>query len=245
VRAVLPLVLSAIPFGILYGALAMEAKLSPGAAIAMSMFVFAGSSQFVGANLVRNLAPVPVIVLTTFVVNLRHALYSATLAPYLKHLGQKWLLPLGFLLTDEAFAVTISRFEGEHGDSPYRHWYMFGAELAMYLNWQACTIIGVLAGSLMGDTAGLGLDFAMSVTFIGIVVPLIRNRPMVVAAVVAGVVALLTFQLENKVGLMLSAAAGITAGYISEVMSPESPVANTSQSHDSGLQTHDLTGETR
>jgi len=215
-RAVLPLVLSAIPFGILYGALAIEAQLSPAAAIAMSMFVFAGSSQFVGAGLVRDLAPIPVIVLTTFIVNLRHALYSATLAPYLKHLGQKWLLPLGFMLTDEAFAVTISRFEGEQGDSPHRHWYMFGAELAMYLNWQVCTIIGVLAGSLMGDTAGLGLDFAMSVTFIGIVVPLIRNRPMVVAAVVAGGVALLTFQLDNKIGLMLAAAAGIAAGYIAE-----------------------------
>ncbi len=220
-RAVLPLVLSAIPFGILYGALAIEAKLSPAAAIGMSMFVFAGSSQFVGAGLVRDLAPIPVIVLTTFIVNLRHALYSATLSPYLKHLGQKWLLPLGFLLTDEAFAVTISRFEGENGASPHRHWYMFGAELAMYINWQVCTIIGVLAGSLMGDTAGLGLDFAMSVTFIGIVVPLIRNRPMVVAAVVAGIVALFTFQMENKVGLMLSAAAGIAAGYISEVMSDE------------------------
>ena len=108
-RAVLPLVLSAIPFGILFGALALEAQLSPAAALAMSMFVFAGSSQFVGANLVKNLAPVPVIVLTTFVVNLRHALYSATLAPYLKHLGQRWLLPLGFLLTDEAFAVSIDR----------------------------------------------------------------------------------------------------------------------------------------
>lgn len=218
-RAVLPLVLSAIPFGILYGALALEANLSPAAALAMSIFVFAGSSQFVGANLVKNLAPIPVIVLTTFVVNLRHALYSATLAPYLKHLGQKWLLPLGFMMTDEAFAVTVSRFEGEHGDSPHRHWYMFGAELAMYVNWQICTIIGIVAGSLMGDTSGLGLEFAMSVTFIGIVVPLIRNRPMVVAAVVAGVVALFTFQLENKIGLMLSATAGIAAGYISEVMS--------------------------
>jgi 4-azaleucine resistance transporter AzlC len=212
-------VLSAIPFGLLYGALGIQAGLSPAATIGMSLFVFAGSSQFVGANLVSALAPIPVIVLTTFIVNLRHALYAATLAPHLKHLGQRWLLPLGFMLTDEAFAVTIQRFEGENGTSPHRHWYVFGAELLMYLNWQVCTVLGVVAGSLMGDASGLGLDFAMSVTFIGIVVPLIRNRPMVAAAVAAGVVALLTYQLENKVGLMLAAAAGIAAGYFTEVWS--------------------------
>lgn len=219
-RAILPLLLSSIPFGLLYGALGIQAGLSPAATVGMSLFVFAGSSQFVGANLVSALAPIPVIVLTTFIVNLRHALYAATLAPHLKHLGQRWLLPLGFMLTDEAFAITVQRFEsGAHAQSPHRHWYMFGAELTMYLNWQVCTVLGVVAGSLMGDASGLGLDFAMSVTFIGIVVPLIRNRPMVAAAVAAGVVALLTYQLENKVGLMLAAAAGIGAGYFTEIWS--------------------------
>jgi 4-azaleucine resistance transporter AzlC len=218
VRAVLPLVLGAIPFGILFGALAIEARLSPMAALGMSMFVFAGSSQFVGATLVKTLAPIPVIVLITLVVNLRHALYSATLAPRLKHLGQRWLLPLGFMLTDEAFAVTVQRFESQHGSSPHRHWYMLGAELAMYLNWQLCTLIGILAGSLLGDTSGLGLDFAMSVTFIGIVVPLIRTRPMLLAALAAGVVSLLTYQWDYKLGLMLAAGAGIAAGFIAETL---------------------------
>jgi 4-azaleucine resistance transporter AzlC len=210
------MILASIPFGILFGALAVEAGLSAAAAVGMSLFVFAGSSQFVGANLVAGMAPLPVIVFITFIVNVRHALYSATLAPHLRHLGQRWLLPLGFMLTDEAFAVTVQRFEGAHGQSPHRHWYMLGAEFAMYVNWQACTVIGIVAGQALGDTSGLGLDFAMSVTFIGIVVPLVRTRPMLLAMVTAGVVALLTYQLDYKLGLILAAVAGIAAGYWAE-----------------------------
>lgn len=216
-RSVIPLILGAIPFGLIYGASAVSVGLSPLATIAMSMFVFAGSSQFIGVNLIGQGATPLLIIMTTFIVNARHALYSASLGPYLSHLPQRWLLPLAFFLTDESFAVTINHFESSDDKPEQRHWFMLGTELAMYTNWQIVTIIGIVVGGVLQE-ANLGLDFAMSVTFIGIVVPLIRSRPMLACAVVAGVVALTFDGLPNKLGLMLAAVAGIGAGYVMELM---------------------------
>ena len=111
VRAQLPILLGTSPFGLIYGILAMEADLPIPIILAMSMIVFAGSSQFIAAELFKTLTPGVIIVLTTFVVNLRHMLYSASLAPYVKHLSKAWKYLLAFLLTDEAYAVTIIRYE--------------------------------------------------------------------------------------------------------------------------------------
>ena len=96
IKATFPLILGAIPFGIIFGAVAVNSGLTPWQAQAMSLFVFAGSAEFIAVGLIaQGLAPA-LIILTTFVVNLRHALYSASLAPYMKHLPQRWLVPLGF-----------------------------------------------------------------------------------------------------------------------------------------------------
>src|SRR5512144_753051 len=107
VRAELPLLIGVFPFGMIYGALALNVGLSAAASQLMSSIVFAGSSQFVTAQLVHEAAPVFVIVLTIAVVNLRHMLYSASLAPYLKNLSLRWKVLLAYLLTDEAYAPTV------------------------------------------------------------------------------------------------------------------------------------------
>jgi 4-azaleucine resistance transporter AzlC len=213
-----PLILGAMPFGIIFGALAINAGLSPAAAMGMSLFVFAGSAQFIGAGLVGQGAALGIIVLTTLVVNLRHALYSASLAPYMQHLPQRWLLPLGFWLTDETYAVVIRHYQ--RGDqSPYKHWYFFGSAVFMYVNWNLCTVIGIVAGQQLEGLAELGLDFAMVVTFIGIVVPLIVNRPMLVCALTAGLAGIVTYNMPNRLGLIVAALVGITAGLLAEIYS--------------------------
>src|SRR5512135_2810064 len=102
-KATFPLIVGAIPFGIIFGALAAASGLSFAATAAMSAFVFAGSAQFIAVGLVAAGTGWPFIVLTTFVVNLRHMLYSATLAPHVKRLPQRWKIPLAFWLTDETF----------------------------------------------------------------------------------------------------------------------------------------------
>jgi len=190
-RDTIPMIVGAIPFGILFGALATSVGLSVFATMAMSLFVFAGSSQFVAATLIGQGVGVAVIVMTTFFVNLRHALYSASLGSYFKGLKQKWLLPLGFFLTDETYAVVIKRVT-ESPESKNHHWYCLGSALAMYINWQLCTVIGITAGKALENLSEWGLEFAMIVTFIGIVVPLITRFPMLVAALVAISVGLLT-----------------------------------------------------
>lgn len=214
-KATIPLILGAMPFGIIFGALGVTNGLSPAATIGMSLFVFAGSAQFIAAGLVGAGAGVGLIVLTTFVVNVRHALYSASLAPFTRHLSQKWLLPLGFWLTDESYAITIIHYNKED-ESPHKHWFFLGSEVAMYSNWQLMTIIGVIMGQSIPDAASWGLDFAMVVTFIGIVVPLIRTRPMLVAALIAAVMGVAFNGLPNKAGLMVASLIGILAGYIME-----------------------------
>lgn len=229
-RAIIPLVIGAIPFGLIYGASARSVGLSPAATIGMSLFVFAGSSQFIAVSLIRDGAMGLLIVLTTFIVNARHALYSASLGPHLSYLPQRWLLPLAFFLTDESFAITAGRFDSEAGKSPHRHWFMLGTELAMYVNWQICTLTGFLVGGLLQD-ANLGFDFAMSVTFIGIVVPLIGTRPMLVSAVVAGTVALLFDGLPNKLGLLIAALAAIIAGYVTESVQNAAQSAGKAEAH--------------
>jgi 4-azaleucine resistance transporter AzlC len=216
VKDTFPLIVGAIPFGIIYGAIAVSNGLSPLATLGLSLFVFAGSSQFIAATLFATGTPIGIIIFTTFIVNLRHALYSASLAPYMKHLSQKWLLPLGFWLTDETYAVVIRRYP-QNDESPYKHWYHFGSALSMYLNWQFVTMIGIFAGQQLVDAQGWGLDFAMLVTFIGIVVPLLITRPMLLCAIVSGVTAVAFAGLPNNLGLMVAAFAGIAAGVGAEL----------------------------
>ena len=118
VKAELPILLGVLPFGMIYGVLALQAGLPPALALAMSSIVFAGSSQFIGTQLMAQGAGGFVIIATTFVVNLRHALYSASVAPFIKHVPLRWKVLLAYLLTDEAYAVTITRFtqpDSRHG----------------------------------------------------------------------------------------------------------------------------------
>jgi len=215
VRATFPLVIGAIPFGIIFGALAVNSGLSVAAAGAMSALVFAGSSQFIAAGLVGSGTNILLIVLTTFVVNLRHALYSVTLAPYMKHLPQRWLAPLAFWLTDESFLVVVERYR-QPDASPSRHWFFLGSALFMYTNWQLCTWIGIFAGRMLPNPGDWGLDFALIVTFIGMIVPGLRNRPVAVSALVAGATALALAGLPNRLGLLGAALAGVLAGALAE-----------------------------
>ena len=176
----------------------------------MSLFVFAGSSQFIALSLLANGTGVAVIVLTTLVVNLRHALYSANLLPHVVRLPQRWRVPLAFFLTDEAFAVVQHRY-ARNDLSPFKHWYHLGSSLAMYGNWLVWTVVGVLVGRAVAGVGSLGLEFAMAATFIGIVVPLLRTRPMLASALAAAV-ALAARGLPYKLGLMLAALAGVVVG---------------------------------
>ena len=213
VRAELPLLIGVFPFGMIYGALALGAGLAPAPAQMMSSMVFAGSAQFITSQLVHEAAPGLVIVLTIAVVNLRHMLYSASLAPYIASLPTRWKVLLSYLLTDEAYAPTILHYE-RNGISPHAHWFWLGAGLTLWICWQTSTALGIFLGAAIPES--WSLDFALPLTFIAMLVPVLRGRPAIAAALSAGVVALLAFSLPYKLGLILAALVGILVGTLLE-----------------------------
>ncbi len=213
VRAELPLLVGVFPFGMIYGALAVSAGLSPASAQMMSSILFAGSAQFAVAQLVHDAAPAVVIIATVAMINLRHMLYSASMAPYLKGLPGRWKGLLAYLLTDEAYAATITYYQASRV-TPTSHWFLLGAGLALWATWQLSSAVGIFLGAAL--PASWPLDFALPVTFIAMVIPTLKGRPMLAAALCSGVAALLAYGLPYKLGFILAAFAGIAAGLLLE-----------------------------
>jgi 4-azaleucine resistance transporter AzlC len=221
VQAEAPLLLGVFPFGVIYGVLALQAGIAALPAQAMSAIVFAGSSQFVFTQLWHDAAPGLVIVLTVFIVNLRHALYSASLAPYVRKLPMRWKVLLSYLLTDEAYAATVVNYKRDEGH-PFGHWFFFGAGLSLWATWQISSAVGVLIGNQITTTLAQVqpyLEFALPLTFIAMLVPALDDRAAVAATIAAGIVVTLAFGLPYKLGLVLAALVGIAAGVIVERLS--------------------------
>ena len=219
VKAEMPILVGVIPFGLIYGILAQDAGLTPLQAQAMSVVVFAGSAQFIMAQLFAIDTPALVIVITAFLVNLRHALYSASLSPYVNYLSQRWKYGLAYFLTDEAYAVTINHYR-EPGELEFKHWYFLGSGLALWSTWQISTAAGILVGSVI--PAALPLDFFIALTFIALVVPNLEDRAGVAAALTAGIISVIAFGLPFRLGLVLAALVGIMAGMLVEGNRPVS-----------------------
>jgi 4-azaleucine resistance transporter AzlC len=209
--AVTPMLLGAVPFGLIYGALAVKAGIPPPLAIAISSIVFAGSAQFMITKLVAVATPGLLIVLSVFIINLRHALYSASLAEKLAHLPVRWKMLLAYLLTDEAYAAAIRRFD--NSDNPQHwHWFLFGTGFGLWFVWQLSCIAGVVLGGRIPEA--WSLDFAGTLTFIAIVVPLLKDRASMGAMAMAGVVAVLAWGLPHKLFIVVAALAGMAAGVL-------------------------------
>ncbi|WP_299026356.1 AzlC family ABC transporter permease [uncultured Thermanaerothrix sp.] len=213
VRNEVPLLIGVAPFGMIYGVIALEAGLSPLQAQAMSVVVFAGSAQFMTVQLLAGMTPALVVILTGFVVNLRHLLYSASVAPWLQGLSSFWKALLAYLLTDEAYAVSIVNYR-HNGQRLGEHWFFLGAGLALWATWQTSTAVGILLGRFVPDT--WGLDFALPLTFIALVVPSLRHAADRLTAVVAGGMAVLLVGLPYKLGLILASLVAIGVGLVWE-----------------------------
>ena len=208
VRDQLPLLLGVVPFGLIFGALAISVGVSPAAAQGFSLFVFAGSAQFIAVSLIGESASALVVIATIALVNLRHALYSASLAPSLAKLGRPWKLALGWLLTDEAFAMASRRYRS--GELENAHWYTLGTGLTLWAAWQISTAVGITLGASLPQ--GLSLDFALPLTFLALVVPSLVDRPTLAAALAAGLLGLALFNLPFRLGLVGATIAGVGLG---------------------------------
>lgn len=225
VAAEAPILLGVLPFGLIFGALALQAGIPPAPALAMSSIVFAGSAQFVATQLFAAGAPAAIVLLSAFVVNLRHLLYSTSVAPYLSRLRPAWKGVLAYLLTDEAYAVAITHYQQTGTPTPAwparggarednRHWFFLGAGLTLWVTWQASTAAGIFLGARIPGS--WNLEFALPMTFLALARPAVTDRATVVAAVTAGIVAVLAYGMPMRLGIVAAAAAGIAAGLLAE-----------------------------
>jgi 4-azaleucine resistance transporter AzlC len=209
-RAGLPLWLGITPYGLAFGLLGPAVGLGVHGTLAMSLLVFAGSAQFIALSLLGAGASYALIVLTTLVVNLRHLLYGASLAPFMRRLTARGQALASFLLTDETYAVVVDRRRREGTVTPG---FYLGVGLLVYFDWALSTAAGLALGGLIPDATALGLDFALPATFIGLLVPQLRSRGAWVALAISAAVTLAAGGLPGRLGILLATVAAATAGW--------------------------------
>lgn len=213
-RIVAPSLVGTIPFGLVTGVAAVAAGLTPLQGIALSFLAFSGIAQLVAIQLIAAGSPLAVTLAAAAVVSLRLLMYSASLAPHVAHLPLRWRVLISYLMTDQSFASTVQRY-GEPGDKRHRHWHFMGASVTLAVTWHLSVIAGVVAGA--GLPAEWSLDFVVVLTFLALLVPAVRRRADLAAAVVAGVAALATLGLPYRLSLVAGSLAGIAIGMAFEM----------------------------
>ncbi len=211
-RGALPILLGVIPFAMICSVAAIGIGLSPFEAAGMSLVVFAGASQLAVLQLISEGALWVVMLFTAWTINLRFTMYSAALAPYLKDEPNYRRLPFIYVLSDQAFGVSMSHFANVMPQNPA--WYFYGAAFAIWLTWIVSAIVGALLGTLV--PASWGLEFAFPLSFMALMFAAIKDRPAVIAAIVGGGSAVLARGLPYNLGLVLAAILGIGAGIFAE-----------------------------
>jgi 4-azaleucine resistance transporter AzlC len=215
--ATLPLWLE--PVGAIYAVSALAAGLDWAQTLAMSLFVFAGAAQFTAVGLFATGASPFTIVLTTLIINARHTLLAASVAPFVRTAGPGSKALLAFQLTDESYAIAMRRWLEGSGSLAYQ----FGTNISMYVSWQLSTIAGILLGNLIPDPAAYGLDLVFPLTFIGLLVPLLKERVSVAVALLAAVLTIGgAILLPGSLYLLL---AGIVASGIGALLSRQTTEA--------------------
>ena len=212
IRATAPILVGVVPFGMIYGVVAVSEGIDRLPAILMSSIVFAGASQIAAAELWGQGAPFAIVVATGLVINLRFLMYSASLAPHMTGLSpwQRWLG--SYLLTDQAYAVSVIRFQ-DHTEL-HRFGFYFGSSIVLWTTWQASSALGVLVG--LQVPASWGLEFSVPLMFLALLVPSLRAPTPVLVAVVSGVAAVALHGLPLHLGLMAAATTGLLVGAVRE-----------------------------
>lgn len=191
-RGSTPILISTIPFAALYGAVAVANGQTVAEATLMSAIVFAGASQLVGIELFGHDVPMWVIVLSIFAVNFRHILYSAAIAPFIRHFSPFQKALSFFLLTDPQFAETLTR--GETGRSVSFAWY-FGFAATIYVGWVATTAVGAFFGSMIGNPAAIGIDVLLPIYFMGLVLGFRRRANFLPVVAVSAAVSIVAYRM--------------------------------------------------
>jgi predicted branched-subunit amino acid permease len=217
-RDIAPMLFGIVPFGMVCGIGALAAGASPIAALAMSMIMFSGAAQIIAVQLLAAGAPFAVILLSCLVVSLRLVMYSAAMAPYLRSLDHRWRNLLSFLLTDQAFAGTLQRFQSSD-DLRANASYFLGSGALLWAIWQIATIAGIVAGQVI--PASWQLDFVVPLCFLAVLVPLLRDRVSILVFAVATVAVIVLDAMPLRLSLICSGLLGIAAGVLGDKVAGE------------------------
>ena len=207
--ACLPLSLAVAPWGLLAGSMAIEANLTPLEGQGLSAIVFAGAAQLVAIGMLKGGANLFSILLTTLLLTSQHLLYGLSMRPVIADLPLRWRLGLGFLLTDEFFALT-----SQYDRQQFNRWYALGVGLCMYVGWNIFTLLGVVLGKSIPGLDQLGLEFSIAATFIALITPIVRNLPTVVCVAVSLLCVVLFSHWHWESAIVLAGLAGMCAGYV-------------------------------
>ena len=210
VRAFVPLIPGVMPFGMVAGIAAVQAGFTPLQSIAFSLIGYAGSAQLIASQMFASHTPTLLIVLATLIVNLRFAMYSASIRPLFGGVPTARRWPLAYGLTDQSYAVVLGRPATETNPVAY----YAGAAAPMWLTWQLGTAVGALLGARI--PASWPLDFAVPLSFIALLAPVLRSRPQMFAAMVSALVAVAAHDLPFRLNLILGALCGIAAGLLAQ-----------------------------
>jgi branched chain amino acid efflux pump len=211
-----PFILVIIPFASLFGLVATEAGLSVVETLTFSIVVIAGAAQFTALQLMQEQAPTLVVIISSLAVNLRMAMYSAALTPYIGA-APLWQRALAAYLTvDQSYVVSVAEYERRPDMSiALRMVYFFGVVTPIVPLWYGFTFIGAYLGAWFPD--GWALDFAIPITFLAMIAPMFRTLAHVVAALVAVAVSLLAAGIPYSLGLMVAGIVGMMAGAQAEL----------------------------
>ena len=185
--AAAPIAVGVVPFGLVAGAAPVEAGLGVAESLGFSVLVFAGASQLAAIDILDNGGVVAVAVLSALMINLRFLMYSASLAPHMAEARVGPRLFVAYLLTDQAYALSLGRFTGREpiAEPRRRLRYYFGVALTFWVTWQAATLLGAIGGGSIPES--IPLDFAIPLAFLALLVPAVTDRPTVAAALIGGI----------------------------------------------------------
>jgi len=183
--------------------------IAPAVAMLISIVVFAGASMVAAAQLLASNTPALLVVLTTLFINLRFMMYSASLRLHFGREPLGWRLLMAYLQADNVYGLTVMRY-ADKPDTPGERDFFMGAAIVVWVAWQLAVAAGILIGA--GVPAAFRLEFAAPLAFIAMTIPLLRDRAMVGAAIVAGLTVVASNSLPFKLSIPLAALAGIGAG---------------------------------
>lgn len=206
--AIMPLSLAVAPWGLLAGSMAIEANLSAWESQGLSAIVFAGAAQLVAIGMLKSGASLASILLTTLLLTSQHLLYGLSMRPALSPLPLHWRLGLGFLLTDEFFALT-SRHDHQH----FNRWYALGLGFTFYVAWNLFTWVGIVLGQSIPHLDQLGLDFSIVATFVALITPLVRNLPTLACVAVSLAASVLFSHWHWETALVSAGLLGMSIGF--------------------------------